>query len=109
MAINTSDLNSALNASTIKVAEPSTTAATPNDTQSTSSSTQQSTDTVTFSAAAIALSNTDNESTKVSSETEIDPRQQIVQLQSNITQDPSQAIDAQAGKITDTAVKSLLG
>jgi len=107
MTINTSDLSNTLNASTIKAAEPSTTSATPKETESASA--LQSTDTVTLSAAAIALSSTDNENTEVGSETDIDPQQQIDQLQTNIAQDPSQAIYAQAGKITDTVIKNLLG
>lgn len=109
MEINTSGLSSTINATAIKAAETSTTPAT---TENSSASTLQSTDTdtVSFSAAAITLStSTDNENTEVGPETDIDPQQQIDQLQSSIDQDPSQAIYAQAGKVTDTAVKSLLG
>ena len=112
MEINTSDLSSPINATAIKAAETSTTPSTPATTENSSASTLQSTDTdtVSFSAAAITLStSTDNESTEVGPEADIDPQQQIDQLQSSIDQDPSQAIYAQAGKVTDTAVKSLLG
>jgi len=110
MEINTSELiSNTLNTSAIKVEEPKTTSTTPEVTESTSTSSPQKTDTVSFSSAAIARSSTDNESTKVGPKTNIDPQEKIDQLQSSIDQDPSQAIHAQAGKVTDTAVKSLLG
>jgi len=109
MEINTPDLSSTLNATTIKATEPSTIASTATATENSNASTLQSSDTVNLSSAAIALSSTDNESTEVGPETDIDPQQKIDQLQNSIDQNPSQAINAQAGKVTDTAVKSLLG
>jgi len=109
MEINTPDLSSTLNATTIKATEPSTIASTATATENSNASTLQSSDTVNLSTAAIALSSTDNESTEVGPETDIDPQQKIDQLQNSIDQNPSQAINAQAGKVTDTAVKSLLG
>jgi hypothetical protein len=108
MEINTSDLSSTISTTAIKSTKTSTTATTENSNAGTLQGTNI--DTVRFSAAAIALTtSTDNESTKVAPETNIDPQQQIDQLQSSIDQDPNQAIYAQAGKVTDTAVKSLLG
>jgi len=108
MEINTSNLNNALNIETAKTVASSTTPATTTENNQTSN--PQNTDTVNFSAAAaIALSSTDNESTEIGSETDIDTEQQINQLQNNIAQNPSQAIFSQAGKVTDTVVKGLLG
>ncbi len=107
MEINTSNLNNTLNIETAKIVEPSTTSTVA--TENSRTPTPPSTDTVSFSAAAIALSSTDNESTEIGPETDIDTQQQINQLQNNIAQDPSQAIFAQTGKVTDTVVKGLLG
>lgn len=102
MEINTSDLSNLINITPIKATESSVA-------QNTQATAPQNTDTVSLSAAAIALSSTDNESTEIGSETDIDPQQQIDQLKSTINQDPNQAIFAQAGKITDTTVRNLLG
>jgi hypothetical protein len=63
MEINTSNLNNTLNIETAKIVEPSTTSTVA--TENSRTPTPPSTDTVSFSAAAIALSSTDNESTEI--------------------------------------------
>ena len=109
MEINTSDLSSTINATAIKATKTSTPPSTPATTENSNASTLQgtNTDTVSFSAAAIALStSTDNESTI---NTEEDAQAAVQQFQQDAANDPTLTQEAQSTNLTSDVVSQLIG